>query len=296
MIDSNPANKDIIPTISFSNMIWIFFDALINFLKHFIRFLFKNRFLLLICTLIGLLVGYLTTKVSEPKYLTTMMFKYTELTPQTFGIMLKELDNLAENGASLELGKSLNLPNEITKKVVSIDCKNLNDETLDTDTTQINNRIFKVELTTTESNIADKLKTSLLTYFNTNPFLNKLKTDKLKQYQNKLLFIKSELKKLDSLKVEYNQFLSTSKSNAMFFNNAFNPVDIYKQSSSLYDEQIEIEQWLEQNKLTLISIDPSTSNVLQQSKSLVKQALLFALISFLLGCLIAGVRNIIKYG
>ncbi len=296
MQETNNRKTEEIPSISFSKLLWIFFDALLRFVRHTIQFLYKNRLLLLAFLFVGLVIGAVIYKISKPRYSISMMVKHTELNARTFGQMLEDLNRLVGSGSSIELSKTLNLPVSTSSKLVSVSGKNMEGISLQKDTTQQNNRTFIIDLVVTDNKVSDTLQNALLGYFNNNPFLSKLKQDRIQLKNDRLGFINTELSKLDSLKMVYNQFLSTSGNSSMFYNNAFNPVDLYKQSDSYQTEKNNIEEWLRQSSQSIISIDGTTPAAIPKSMGLITSMLLYGVLFFLFGCLFAAVAAVVKTG
>jgi len=206
--------------------------------------------------------------------------------------MLDDLDKLSSTGSSAELAKSLNISEKYSREFVSFSGRNMQGIDLSRDTSTLNSGTFLIELEIRNNRNIDTLEYALLNYFNNNSFLKKLKDDQIELKKVRLLFLNSELQKLDSLKKEYNAFLSSEKGST-FYNNAFNPVDIYKQSSEYYDEKTSLEEWLRQSKESILKIDKAKPTEVPQSMNLTKYALLFGLIFFLVGCLFAAFKSVI---
>jgi hypothetical protein len=284
--------NDNVQPISFSNLLWLFFDAILRFVKHTIRFFYSNWIFLMIFFAAGIVSGVIISKLSKPVYSTTILVKYTELNANTFGRMLDDLDKLSSTGSSAELAKSLNISEKYSREFVSFSGRNMQGIDLSRDTSTLNSGTFLIELEIRNNRNIDTLEYALLNYFNNNSFLKKLKDDQIELKKVRLLFLNSELQKLDSLKKEYNAFLSSEKGST-FYNNAFNPVDIYKQSSEYYDEKTSLEEWLRQSKESILKIDKAKPTEVPQSMNLTKYALLFGLIFFLVGCLFAAFKSVI---
>jgi hypothetical protein len=298
MQETNSRNEAQVPSISFSHMLWIFFDAILKFFRHFILFVSRNLFLLLLFVIAGVVAGISITSVSKPRFLFSMMVKHTELKVGAFGLMLDELDKLASEGSDRELAQTLKLPESISRDISSIKGKNMLGLPLSKDTSSQAQQLFVIDLVVNNNNSSAAIRKAMLSYFNNNAYLLRLKNDRIQLNHEKLRFIESELQQLDSLKGQYNTFLASSGKNAMFYNNAFNPVDLYRQSDTLQRQKAEIREWLRQNSESIVSIDGIKSSAIAQTNEgllpWILNALLFGLIFFLLGCLVAAIRSVVK--
>ncbi len=288
-------NSDIQP-ISFSNLLWLFFNAVLQFLRHLILFFNKNKVFLLIFLLLGFAIGIFINKLAKTHYTVSMMVRHTELNARTFGRMIEDLDKMASSGSNQALSRSLNLPVPVAKEIIAVKGRNMDGLALEKDTSQQNNRTFLIDLTITDENIATPLSKGVIGYFNNNPYLSKLKKDKIQLYNDRLKFINHELQKLDSLKMVYNKFLVSAGSSSMFYNNAFNPVDLYKQSDDYQKEKERIEEWLKQSNQSIINIDSTMPVAIPNSMGLISYILLYGLLFLALGVLIAAIKVVVKAG
>lgn len=290
----NHRNKEEIPSVSFSNLIWIFFDALLKFAQHLILFLFKNRIVLSVFLIIGIALGVITNKMSKPVYALSMMVKHTELNAGTFGEMLDNLNDLAGKASDARFAEVIGLPESVSSKIISVKGTTLDGADLRKDTSQQSNRTFLIDLILTDNTIGDSVQKALIHYFNDNPFLHKLKEDKIQLKKDRIAFINTELQKLDSLKTVYNKFLSASGSSSVFYNNAFNPVELYQQSSNYQTEKTAIEEWLRQNSQSVISLGNTTPSVIPKTRGMLVSAFVWGTLFFLFGCLMAAVASVIR--
>ena len=102
------------------------------------------------------------------------------------------------------------------------------------------------------------MQNAIINYVNNSPYIKKLKQEQNKVYIERLSFIERELSKLDSLKDEYTRFLSSSRISATFYNNAFDPADIYVHSGNLVNQKESI--------LKMLNIDGTAISVVDGFK------------------------------
>lgn len=291
MQDKNIRSEDY---ISFSGVKGVlaqllrFFITIIDFL---FAVLFRNKFLIIVGLVFGLILGYIYYQSKRPTYQVSMIIEFTELNKKAFAEMLRQLNMLVRTQSDRELAQALRISVPMAKSIGFIDSKSMNDEPLDQDTTTTLGQTFKVVVGVTDNRIADTLDIVFERYLNNNPYLHRVKESQKKIYQEKLAFINSELSKLDSLKSEYNRFLASSKVSSTIYNNAFNPAEIYIQSNNLANQKEVILRWLELNAASVAVVDGFKSTANPQSASLTKLLVIFGLSGILLGFLIGMFRE-----
>src|ERR1700730_16516670 len=224
-------------------------------LKQFFRFLFwawaylvlvlkRNKFLVLVGLVIGLLLGYLYYVTRPTFYKATMIIQNNELTKKAYAEIISQLNNLAASNSINELAAELNTSEQTAANLLYVDSRNMNDDPLSSDTSTKLRQPFKVIAGLKDNAFSDTIQALLVHHLNNGPYLKTLREEQTKFYIDRLAFINSELQKLDSLKREYNHFLASSKISATFYNNAFDPAGIYQQSSILFNQREGTLRWL----------------------------------------------------
>jgi len=235
----------------------------------------KNKLLLLCGFLLGLLSGYIYYTIKPSFYKTSMVVIHSELTKKTYAEILDQLDKLTNTGSKQRLAEELKLPVELAGNILSIDANNINDEPLREDTSSKVKQPFKIIVELKSNEAADSLQNAIVNYVNNSPYIKKLKEQQNKSYIERLSFIERELSKLDSLKDEYTRFLSSSRISATFYNNAFNPTDIYVHSGNLVNQKESILKSLNIDGTAISVVDGFKVPSSPQTPSLLIYLLLF---------------------
>lgn len=288
-----PSSESLMP-VSFSSLLSLFFIDFLKLLRKGVYFLYRNKIVLGLATIAGMMVGVLFYQITPLSYKLTMIVKPTEMNGKVFGQMLNSLDNLARSSSYDELARNFNISREIAPKISSISGQTLQGVDLIKDTSQNYDKPFIIALVVKDNNISEVMQNAILSYFNNNRYLNKLKNDKALLNTDKIAFLDKELMKVDSLKTSYNNFLALSKTPSMYYNNAMDPVSAYSTSSSLYNERNAIKEWLQQNKEVLVQVDGFKPSKVANSKGVIAFVLLYGLVFFLLGCLIILLVQVVK--
>lgn len=248
----------------------------------------RRRWLILLGFVLGMAVGYLYYLSRTPYYRVSMIVQYNELTKKTYAEMIGQLDRLVSRAKENQpLASELKIPESVSSTIISLDARNMNNELLSSDTSTRIFQTFRILADVTDNRQLGELQTSLVNYLNNSPYLKRKREEQFKIYTDRLAFIDRELQKLDSLKTEYNRFLATSKISATFYNNAFDPADIYAQSSQLASQREDLLRWLniERNAISVIDgFKPiHTARSIPLLLALLAFGLVGALLAFLFG-------------
>lgn len=249
----------------------------------------KNKLLLLCGLLIGLISGYLYYITKPSFYKASMVVVYSELTKRTYAEILDQLDKLTTPGSRQRLAEELKLPVELAGNILSIDARNFNNIPLREDTSSKIKQPFKIIVELKSNSASDSLQSAIINYLNNSPYIKRLKQEQNKSYVEKISFIERELSKLDSLKDEYTRFLASSRISATFYNNAFNPTDIYVHSNNLVNQRESLRNLLNIDGTAISVVDGFKVPSSPQTPSLLIYLLLFGgmglIASFILGSL-----------
>ena len=292
MPENSSKNPDSIPSISFTALLSVFFKAIAEGIKDFIRFIFRHKIVMIISILAGIIIGIINYKTTRVYYKISMIVRHTELNLKTYGQMLKSLNTLAESGSYDALAKSLAIDPETARKIRSFSGISLAGGDLSKDTSTARENTFLIQMTIHDLAIADTMEKIVVNYFNNNPYLNKLKQDEILLYTERLQFVNNELRRMDSLKDAYNRSLASSKTALTYYNNALNPADLYDESNIYAETRTMLGEWLLQKRQPIVAIDGVKSSIAPYSIDLDQSMITYAVIFFFLGCILSGILEI----
>lgn len=284
MIEQNKSNSDDITLSSvkenFANLLLILYSIL----QSIFSFFFRNKFIILICVLLFGGIGFLLAMRVKQVYSLKMIVSHNELTKRTYAEAIEQLNGLALSSSYKQLSHELNLSEVNVEKIKALKTYNMNGDLLLEDTSNSRNLPFIIKADVFNNSISDSLQESLLTYFNDNKYLKRKKEIQKKIYEEKLVFISSELEKLDSLKRQYNQFLGSSGKSAVFYNNAFNPAEIYQRSNEYQQQKESVISWLN-NEYQTIKVIEGFKPVIRPVEGLKGRIVLYFILGgILIGC------------
>jgi hypothetical protein len=248
----------------------------------------KNKLLLLCGLLIGLISGYIYYTTKPSFYKASMVVIHSELTKKTYAEILDQLDKLTTAGSRQKIAEELKLPVELAGNILSIDAKNINDLPLREDTSSKIKQPFKIIVELKSNKASDSLQNAIINYVNNSPYIKRLKEQQNKSYIERISFIERELSKLDSLKDEYTRFLASSKITATFYNNAFDPTDIYVHSSNLVNQKESLKNSLNIDGAAISVVDGLKVPSSPQTPSLLIYLLLFGGMGLIAGFMLGS--------
>ena len=257
-------------------------------------FFFRNKIIILICMILFAGIGFVISKKVRQVYSLKMIVSHNELAKRTYAETIEQLNSLALSKSYKQLSHDLNLDEASAGKIRALKTYNMNGELLLKDTSNSRALPFIIEAEVFNNSIADSLQESLLIYFNENKYLKARKDIQKKIFEEKLVFISAEQEKLDSLKKQYNQFLGSSGKSAVFYNNAFNPAEIYQRSSEYQAQKELVISWLN-NEYQTVKVIEGFKPVIKPVDGLRERIILyFALGGILIGFLLSALVELHK--
>lgn len=242
----------------------------------------KSWAFLLTGMLAGGLIGFLYHMSGSSNYKVTTVVAYSEFNKRVFEELLADLQTLVMTQSKSTLASELKIPYEQADNINKIYGESFLNESLLKDTS--NAMLFKIVVSLKKPVNVDTLQEALVNYLNDLPYVKQLKAAKTKAYEDRLAFLDAQLGKLDTLKNEYVHSLAAFKSPTTFYNNAFDPASIYRQSYLLDSIRDATTVLLvsDTHLVSTVSGFKSTVNpeVISQSMSIIAFVLLGFLIAF----------------
>ena len=294
MIEQNRPDSDDITLSSIKKGLVGLLLVIYAILGSLYLFIFKHALVIIVCTVLMGGIGYVIAMRTRPVYSLEMIVKPSDLTKRTYAEAIDQLNELASSKSYKGLSNELKISEGNVRNIKRLNATNIDGEVLSKDTSSRTDLPFIVKAEVYNNSIADSLQQMLLNYFNTNDYLRERKVMQKKVFEEKLIFIEGELKKLDSLKEQYNRFLNTSGKSAMFYNNAFNPVDIYQRSNEYQVQKEFVITWLNNETQTLKAIVGFKPSIRPVDGKRDKIVLYFSLAGLLLGFLLGAVLELKK--
>src|SRR4030095_2784125 len=114
--------------------------------------------------------------------------------------IISNLNTLLVSDSYTRFAQELHISAPAAHNVIFLESRSLFGEPLKSDTSTKIGQPFKIAAKLRNSDVADTLQSALINYLNSNPYIKNIKEGRERINEQRLLFIESELNKLDSLK------------------------------------------------------------------------------------------------
>ncbi|PWT79237.1 MAG: hypothetical protein C5B59_00005 [Bacteroidetes bacterium] len=286
MSEKNTHPDDYINLGGLKRIAYQLLDLFFTSVNYLLSIFAKSKLLLLTGLISGMIVGYSYFRTKVPTYEVSMIVQSTELNNQTLANIIDQLGTLAQAGSQQRLADELNITPNQASRISLISTRRFDGEPLDKDTSRVH-QPFEIIARITDKDITDKLQSAIIAYLNENSYLTKVQDNRTRMNQEKIAFIDNELAKLDTLKTEYNRFLTTARISATVYYNALNPAEIYDQSGKLMKEKENVMRSLNVENTPVLMINGFNSTSEPQTSSLSRALLLGALVGLAI-CYLLG--------
>lgn len=248
-MEKNVHPEDRIALPSFRSFLVGFFRGVYKLKELLSAAVRKNVLLLVVGSVLGGLLGLLYHFYADKKFRVSMLVEYTTLDKPSYASVLDQLNSLVRTDSRATLANELNISPLLSENISWINGQNIRSLPMDLDSSYY--PFFRIVVDLKSPYGADSLGQALLTYINELPFLKKQKEDQIKLYQSQLSYIDQTMTKIDSLNHEYTKTLGTNKMTSGFYNNAFDPANLYVQLYKLDSLRSAIQNWLNNNSRSL---------------------------------------------
>ena len=266
----------------------------LTLLLFFINSQKKYWYILLAGILIGCGIGYNKFKNTRSYFEGKASYTFSTFNKKMFGEMIDKLRALSASGSYKTLSEKLNISEADTRKIIDIEAVNIAGSPLSEDITE-SKQPFYIRIKLSDRQIADTLVSCVENYLNNNPQVKSQMANNLIKMKERLLFINTQIQKLDSLKSTYQFYLAHQNVNSGSIINTFNPVDLFTQSEKLATTKTDLE-WGVINYKVIKILDPFVISDNPVSPSLkgflIKYTLMGLLISIVLSLLLYSFKKI----
>jgi len=252
MTDPRYNSEDYISLESIKTFFFRLFKSFFGVLDYLSWMLRKYWLLFLVLTFattgIGYVLGHIVTFSGD----LTLLVKFNDLTPDTYLEIIDPVNELASSRSYERLATELGIKEDEAEQISKISMEKTGKEDVPMDDT-LKRPPFLITITLRSIAYADVIQSAFISYINNNPYIKQLKDGQSAYYHDELSFIDNELRKLDSLKTEYNRSINSAKNPTIYYN-AFDPAAIYLRSYILMEKKEKVDLWLatQQNAMSLI--------------------------------------------
>ena len=268
----------------------LFYFGMLGFLMKSFRENLKVVFIFLIA---GAGFAFYEYSQDVPYYEGKASFTYYELHKRIYGEMIEKLKKLAQTRSYKSLAQKLKLSEKEAKNIIDLQALNLAGGPLSEDMSEPKHP-FYVWAKLRDGKFADTLLVHLENYMNSNPQAITTVINNTRQMQEKIVYYKAQLQKLDSLKNSFRmQLLRQNSTTPNTTINTFNPIDIYTESEKLFNSTSDLESAVKSYKAVKI-LDQFVMGDYPISKSLFGLLLKYLAIGLGLGIILSLFLSAVK--
>ena len=225
------------------NKLGSFASGIRNYFVYLLHVIKARFLLLLLCTLIGAGIGYLLYYTTKPYYNSSMTLVLAQIRNEFVEDQLAKLTIMIDDDNFETIADRLDISQEQAKSIKGMTFYNLDQERIAEDSI-LTGSPFKVELSLYNSASFPVMEVALVDYLQSNRFFAKQRRIRQTQIQNMIGKLKSEVNSIDSIKTNVTD--PRGPVNGFVYGEPIDPVNLYRESVSLYQQQIDLEAELEQ--------------------------------------------------
>ncbi|MDO6391151.1 chain length determinant protein [Pontibacter sp. BT731] len=244
----------------------------------------KNYFLL-ISVLVGasIAVSYVVYKTTKPYYTSSMTLVLANIRNEFIEDQLDKLSDMIDDDNFETVANRLDITADAARQVKEMKFINLDQDRIDEDSV-LTGSPFRIELTIYEPLLFESLEPAITNYLENNRYFARQKSIKQKQVENLISKLKEEISSIDSMKTNVSE--PKGPVGGFVYGQPIDPTNLYRESITMYKEQVELESDLE--KLANVEIVTGfTPRLRPTGPSLIRYLAISGLVGLLLGIIVA---------
>ncbi|WP_299824564.1 chain length determinant protein [uncultured Pontibacter sp.] len=237
-----------------------------NAFRYLINVFKRNFLLLLICTILGGIVGFAGYKTTKPYFTSSMTLVLADIRNEFVEDQLEKLTQMIEDDNFGAISQRLDISETAARDIKKMSFFNLDQERIAEDSI-LRGSPFRIEVSLYNNNLFDSLEPAITNYLESNRFFNKQKLIRQRQIQSMVSKYKSDISSIDSVK---NTVTSPrGPVNGFVYGEPIDPTNLYRESIDMYKEQVNLEAELDQlDNIQVVNgfsprIRPSGPNVIK---------------------------------
>ena len=198
----------------------------------------KYRILIVLCALLGAIVGYTYYKLVNPVYSSSMMLQSDILTEAYSETLTENLKKLIDEKNNKALASKLSIEESQASQLVNIKVESVEGSSGSEGTENI---IFLISVETKDNSILPDLETGIISFLENNEFVKKRIDLKKVRFEALIDQMDAEGLELDSLKDLINSKLLNEDGSNMVL---LDPSNVYAQALKTYKEELNYQEQL----------------------------------------------------
>lgn len=237
-----------------------------------------RKWLVIGCMVAGLALGYGLKKLSRPYYNSSMTLVLANIRNEFIEDQLNKLSELIQDGNFEAVAERMDITPQAASQIREMNFTNLDQDRIEEDSV-LTGSPFRIELSIYNPQLFNELEPALTEYLENNRYFARQKRIRQRQVESMINKLKGEINSIDSLKTNVSE--PRGPVNGFVYGQPIDPTNLYRESISMYKEQVDLEAYLE--KLANVEI---VTGFIPRVKPTGPKAVVFGGIGGLIGLLV----------
>ncbi|MBF8964578.1 chain length determinant protein [Pontibacter sp. FD36] len=252
-------------------------------ISNLIQLIIRRAAFLFIFTSLSIGIGYGLYSLIKPFYTSSMTLVLANIRNEFIEDQLNKLSEMIEDDNFEAVAERLDITAATAKEIKEMNFYNLDQNRIDEDSV-LTGSPFRIELTIYDPQLFDNLEPAIMNYLENNRYFARQKRIKQKQVENMIAKLRGEISSIDSMKTNVSE--PRGPVNGFVYGQPIDPTNLYRESISMYKEQVNLEADLE--KLANVEIVTGfTPRLRPTGPSLKKYLAISGLVGLLFGIMVA---------
>ncbi|GGG26979.1 chain length determinant protein [Pontibacter amylolyticus] len=206
------------------------------------RTILYRKWLVLGCVLIGVALGYALKKASKPYYNSSMTLVLANIRNEFIEDQLNKLSELIYEENFDAVAERMDITPDAARQIREMKFTNLDQDRIEEDSV-LTGSPFRIELSLFDPQLFIGLEPALTEYLENNRYFARQKRIRQRQVESMITKLKGEINSIDSIKTNVSE--PRGPVNGFIYGQPIDPTNLYRESISMYKEQVELEADLE---------------------------------------------------
>lgn len=243
----------------------------------------QRKLLFLPLVAAGILLGYGAYSITKPYYTSSMTLVLADIRNQFVEDQLDKLSEMISDNNIDAISEGLGISAKEAGSLKEMTFSNLDQERVSEDSI-LTGSPFKIQLQLYDRSLFSTIAPALTSYLESNPYFASQKLIRQQQIKSMINKLKDEIASLETIKAT----AATPRGpvNGFVYGEPLDPTNLYRETISMYEQQVELEAELEQlnNIQIVMSFSPQSRPT---GPNLINYFLSGGLIAFILGLMTA---------
>ncbi|RDV16445.1 chain length determinant protein [Pontibacter diazotrophicus] len=205
--------------------------------------IWKHIVLILLFVALGLGLSYWFYSTKTPYYTSSITLVLADIRNEFIENQLNNLSDLIKENNTSAVSRSLDIGEVEARQIREMRFSNLDQDRI-ADDSILTGSPFRIELSLYDNMLFEEMEPALTNYLENNPYFSKQKRIRQREIESLIAKLKSQVESIDSVK----NTVVTPRGpvNGFVYGEPIDPTNLYRESMSLYQKQVELEAKLEQ--------------------------------------------------